>query len=196
MEQGADYVLALKKNQLLLYEDVVLLFDDLVQSDFTAYPYDTATTVDQAHGRIEVRQAWTIDDPALLAPLRRSEKWPQLATLIKVRAERYLPDQATVRTRYFITSCQGSAAELLDHVRTHWAIENGLHWVLDIAFREDESRLRKDHGAHNFAILRHIALNLLKQDDTLHIGIKNKRLRAGWDHNFLLAVLRPLFNLP
>ncbi len=111
VEQGADYVLALKKNQLLLYEDVVLLFDDLVQSDFTAYPYDTATTVDQAHGRIEVRQAWTIDDPALLAPLRRSEKWPQLATLIKVRAERYLPDQATVRTRYFITSCQGSAAD-------------------------------------------------------------------------------------
>jgi predicted transposase YbfD/YdcC len=192
--QEADYVLALKENHPLLYADTVLLFDDLAESDFTVYAYDTATTLDQAHGRREVRQAWTIDDPTLLAPLRTSSKWPHLTTLVKVRAERSLHEKVTLRTRYFITSCHGSALELLTHIRTHWAIENGLHWVLDLAFREDESRLRKDHGAHNFAILRHIALNLLKQEQTLRIGIKNKRLRAGWDHDFLLAVLRPLFN--
>jgi predicted transposase YbfD/YdcC len=88
-----------------------------------------------------------------------------------------------------------SANQLLNSVRIHWAIENSLHWVLDIAFREDECRLRKDHGAHNFAILRHIALNLLKQDERLKVGIKNKRLRAGWDQDYLLSVLRPLFTL-
>jgi predicted transposase YbfD/YdcC len=88
-----------------------------------------------------------------------------------------------------------SANQLLNSVRTHWAIENSLHWVLDIAFREDECRLRKDHGAQNFAILRHIALNLLKQDERLKVGIKNRRLRAGWDQDYLLSVLRPLFTL-
>jgi predicted transposase YbfD/YdcC len=193
--QEADYVLALKENHPLLYADTVLLFDDLAESDFTVYPYDTATTVDEAHGRREVRQAWTIDDPALLAALRTSSKWPHLTTLVKVRAERTLNQKVTVRTRYFITSCHGSALKLLDHIRTHWAIENGLHWVLDLAFREDECRLRKDHGAHNFAIIRHIALNLLKQDERLKVGIKNKRLKAGWDQDYLLSVLRPLFTL-
>jgi hypothetical protein len=80
-------------------------------------------------------------------------------------------------------------------IRTHWAIENSLHWVLDIAFREDESRLRKDNGAQNFAVLRHMALNLLKQGATLKVGVKNKRLRAGWDPNYLLSVLRPILTL-
>ena len=131
-----------------------------------------------------MRQAWTITDPTLIAALRTSEKWPQLSALVKVRAERYLKEGNSVEDRYFIASYQGTAAQMLNHVRTHWAVENSLHWVLDIAFREDECRLRKDHGAHNFAILRHVALNLLKQDKQLKIGIKNKRLRAGWDQNF------------
>jgi predicted transposase YbfD/YdcC len=195
VEKEADYLLALKENHGQLHEDVTLLFDDLEESQFTAYDHDSAKTVDKGHGRIEVRQAWVITDPALIAPLRTSQKWPQLAALVKVRAERYLKDEHSVEDRYFITSFQGSATQLLNSVRTHWAIENSLHWVLDIAFREDECRLRKDHGAHNFAILRHIALNLLKQDERLKVGIKNKRLRAGWDQDYLLSVLRPLFTL-
>lgn len=85
------------------------------------------------------------------------------------------------------------AAELLAKVRAHWSIENSLHWVLDIAFREDESRLRKDFGTTNFAILRYIALNLLKQEQSLKLGIKNKRLNAGWNHDYLLTTLQPLF---
>jgi predicted transposase YbfD/YdcC len=191
----ADYVLALKENQGQLYEDVTLLFDDLAESHFTAYDHDTVKTVDKDHGRIEVRQAWVITDPALIAPLRTSQKWSKLAALVKVRAERYLKDEHSVEDRYFIASFARSALQLLNSVRTHWAIENSLHWVLDIAFREDECRLRKDHGPHNFAILRHIAVNLLKQEKQLKVGIKNKRLKAGWDQDYLLSVLRPLFTL-
>ena len=195
LDKGADYLLALKGNHELLYEDVALLFDDLAESGFTAYPYDHAKTVDKGHGRIEVRQAWTITAPDLIANLRTAYRWPHLVTLVKVQSERYLDDKHSCETRYYISSLVASAATILDTTRAHWAIENSLHWVLDIAFREDESRLRKDNGAQNFAVLRHIALSLLKQDDTLKVGVKNKRLRAGWDQNYLLAVLRPLFTL-
>jgi len=174
----------------------VLLFDDLEASGFTAYPHDSAQTVDSGHGRIEVRKAWTITDPNLITALRTSEKWPQLDALVKIQAERRLQDKHSIESRYFIASFQGTAGELLGDARIHWTIENSLHWVLDISFREDECRLRKGHGAHNFAILRHIALNLLKQDDRLKVGIKNKRLRAGWDQDYLLSVLQLLFTLP
>jgi predicted transposase YbfD/YdcC len=192
LDKNADYLLALKENHGQLYEDVKLLFDDLEESGFTAYPHDSAKTDNSGHGRTEVREAWSITDPALVAAMRTSEKWPQLSALVKVRAERFLKDKHSVETRYFIASFQGAAAQLLNDARMHWSIENSLHWVLDIGFREDECRLRKEHGAHNFAIIRHIALNLLKQDDRLKVGIKNKRLRAGWDHKYLLSVLRPL----
>lgn len=195
VEKGADYLLALKENHSLLYEDVALLFDDLAEGGFTAYPYDHAKRVDKEHGRIEVRQAWSIATPTLIANLRTAHKWPQLATLVKVQSERYLNDHHSFETRYYISSLEASAASLLHATRAHWAIENSLHWVLDIAFREDESRLRKDNGAQNFAVIRHIALSLLKQDNTLKVGVKNKRLRAGWDQDYLLAVLRPLLTL-
>jgi len=196
LDKKADYLLALKENHGQLYEDVVLLFDDLEASGFTAYPHDSAQTVDSGHGRIEVRKAWTITDPNLITALRTSEKWPQLDALVKIQAERRLQDKHSIESRYFIASFQGTAGELLGDARIHWTIENSLHWVLDISFREDECRLRKGHGAHNFAILRHIALNLLKQDDRLKVGIKNKRLRAGWDQDYLLSVLQLLFTLP
>jgi predicted transposase YbfD/YdcC len=195
VEKDADYVLALKGNHSLLHEDMVLLFDDLAQSGFKAFPFDHAKTVDKDHGRIEVRQAWRIDAPKLIENLRTAHKWPKLTTLVKVQCERYLDGKHSLESRYYILSLKTTAADILDITRTHWAIENSLHWVLDIAFREDESRLRKDYGAQNFAVLRHIALSLLKQDTKLKVGIKNKRLRAGWDHDYLLSVLRPIFAL-
>ncbi len=192
LDQGADYLLALKENQGTLYADGELLFDDLVESGYTAYAYDSETTVDKDHGRIEVRKVWTISDPALIQALRGTARWPHLTTLVKVQAERYLPTEQTVEVRYFISSLDTSAADLLSLVRSHWHIENSFHWVLDIAFREDESRLRKDHGPQNFALLRHLALNALNQEDSLNLGIKNKRLRAGWDNHYLLKVLSTL----
>jgi predicted transposase YbfD/YdcC len=193
VEQGADYVLQLKENQPHLYEDVVLLFDDLQQSSFTAYPYDSATTVDKEHGRIELRQAWTISDPTCLRALRNAAHFPNLHTVMKVRLERRLPTRTSVEERYYIASLHAPATTLLAAKRSHWQIENGLHWVLDIAFREDQARLRKDFGPQNFAVLRHIALNALKQETSVKLGLYNKRLKAAWNHHYLLKVLATLF---
>ena len=197
IEKDADYLLALKANHPLLHEDVALLFDtlaeDLQKKARYAYPHDHAKTVDKDHGRIEVRQVWTIHNADLLARLRTVPEWPHLTTLVKVQAERYVGDENSLHTRYYISSADASAEQFLTWTRTHWSIENSLHWVLDLSFREDESRLRKDYGAVNFATLRHIALNLLRQEQTLKVGIKNKRLRAGWDHDYLLSILQPIF---
>ena len=140
-----------------------------------------------------MRHCWTLAYPSLDGYLRGADNWRGLTTLVKLRAERYLGDQHSVEDRYFIASYQDTAAHILHHTREHWRIENSLHWVLDIAFREDESRIRKGHGPQNFAILRHIALNLLKQNADSTLGIKNRRLRAGWDNDYLMAVLKPLF---
>jgi predicted transposase YbfD/YdcC len=197
VEQEADYLLALKANHESLHADVLLLFEtlaqDLQQQVRYAYPHDHAKSVDKDHGRIEVRQAWTINDADLIAHLRTAANWPHLTTLVKVQAERYVGNETSVQTRYYISSADASAQQFLAWTRSHWSIENSLHWVLDISFREDECRLRKDYGAINFATLRHIALNLLKQERTLNVGIKNKRLQAGWDHEYLLTLLQPIF---
>jgi predicted transposase YbfD/YdcC len=192
IEQGGDYLFSLKGNQSNLHEDVVLLFDDLEESDYTAYTYSHDKTVDKDHGRIEVRQCWTISDPQLICCLRGADRFRNLQTVVRVRAERYLNDDHSAEDRYFIGSATTQASEALSATRTHWQVENSLHWILDIAFREDECRIRKGNGAQNFAILRHIALNALKQETTAKVGIKNKRLKAGWDEAYLLKVLSHL----
>lgn len=192
IENGGDYLFSLKGNQSNLHEDVILLFDDLEESGFTAFAYDHSKTIDKGHGRIEIRHCWTISDPELLRFLRGASRFRDIQTVVRVRSERRIDGVSSIEDRHFIGSATTKASQALLASRTHWQIENALHWVLDIAFREDESRIRKGHGAQNFALLRHIALNALKRETSAKLGIKNKRLKAGWDENYLLNVLGQL----
>jgi len=192
VEKGGKYVLALKDNQPNLAADVALLFKDIRQSRTGVAPENYAQSVDKGHGRIETRTCTTITDPTLLAPLRRSEEWAGLKSLIEIRAQRQVGKETTTKVRYYLSSLDGNPAEALRVTRTHWSIENSMNWVLDIAFREDDSRVRRDFGPENLGILRRIALNLLKQETTLKVGVKAKRKAAGWDEAYLRRVLTPL----
>ena len=184
--KGGDYVLSLKGNQTRLHEDIVTCFADAQARDFRDLAHTTAETVDGDHGRIEVRRAWATDDLSWVSDRRR---WIGLRTVLRVDSERTVGTHTTRESRFFISSLPPDAAHLARIVRGHWAIENGLHWVLDVALRQDHTRIRTGHAPENLAILQHLALNLLKQEHTAKLGIKNKRLAAGWDHDYLLRVI-------
>lgn len=194
IDQQADYVLSLKENQGHLYEDVHLLFEDLEKSQYKAYAFDYHKTVNKNHGRLEIRECWTISDAEVLRHLRGFDNWKHLSTVSRIRAQRRIGEENSCEDRYHIASITG-AKRLLWAVRSHWGIENELHWTLDIAFDEDRCRVRKDNGAENFAVLRHIALNLLKQEKTCKRGIKGKRLLAAWQEDYLLKVLTGLAHM-
>jgi predicted transposase YbfD/YdcC len=184
--KGGDYVLSLKGNQSRLHDDIRRFFLVAETHAFAGTPHTTAETVDGDHGRIEVRRAWATDDLAWLADRRR---WPGLRSALRVDSERTVGHRTTQETRFFISSLPPDATTLARVVRSHWAIENSLHWVLDVAMNQDRTRIRTGHAPENLAILHHIALNLLKQERTEKLGIKNKRLAAGWDHDYLLRVI-------
>jgi predicted transposase YbfD/YdcC len=179
--QGGDYVFSLKGNQGNLHDDV--------KTFFTSSLSPTVASVSYAgdHGRIETRSIRVTDD---IAWLQERHKWTDLQSIIAVTAKREIDSKVTEETRYFISSLNANDPKRLEHVvRAHWAIENNLHWVLDVAFDEDSNRTRKGHSAANLAVIRHIALNLIKAEKTSKVGIKIKRLKAGWDNDYLLRIL-------
>lgn len=178
MEQGGDYLLSVKENQGHLYADLEYLFQLESQQDFHQSPFTYAKQVNKNHGRLEIRQCWATSAADYLAYPRESSKWLGLNTLAMIVTERQEGDKTEIKTRYLISSLAAPAKTILKSKRSHWSIENQPHWILEIAFQEDACRVRKDHAPENFAILRHMALNMLKQEKTAKGGVQAKRLQA------------------
>jgi predicted transposase YbfD/YdcC len=187
ISQEADYVLSLKGNQGLMHEEVAEYFAWAERTNFKDLEYDYCATLEKDHGRIEGRRCWVTEDTGWFT---EKAEWAGLRSFIMVEAEREVVGHAaTVERRYFISSLGADAKQALRAVRCHWQVENSLHWVLDVAFREDACRTRTAHAPENLATLRHIAVNLLKQERSCKLGIKSKRLKAGWDESYMLKVL-------
>lgn len=181
MEKRADYVLAVKENQGHLLDGIKDSFQ-MLSAD------SVAEEIDCGHGRVERRRCSVIADTSLV---EKAAEWASLQGLVRIEAERYhkATGETERETRYYITSLGPDAARLNSAIRQHWGIENKLHWVLDVGFGEDLSRKRAGHAAQNFSLINRIALNLLKQDKSSKRGIKGKRLKAGWNHGYLLKLL-------
>lgn len=189
VEQGADYVLSLKENQGRLYDDVKHLFEYLLPLRQSPFRLHHARSIDKGHGRIEIRDCWTLTDPNGFPDLRTTADWTGLQTLVMIRRERRIQNRNTQETAFYIASLDAPAERLLNCTRLHWSIENSLHWVLDVSFHEDHSRVRKNFAPQNLAVIRHIALNLLKAERSTKASIHTKRLRAGWDDDYLRQLL-------
>lgn len=189
-DQGGDYVLSLKANQGSLLADVEDCFAQAAKAKASGVGYDHSQTVDKGHGRLERRRAWVISDEAMIDWLQDHHQWPGLGAIGRIKAQRRIGTQVEAESRYYLLSRPLGAGEFAQVVRSHWGIENRVHWVLDMAFREDQSRIRRGYAAQNFAVLRHLALNLLQRHPTKRkLSIKARRLKAGWDRSYLLQLL-------
>jgi predicted transposase YbfD/YdcC len=181
IEEKADYVIQVKDNQQRLHQDIALFFQDPANG-----PVGTFETIDGEHGRIETRRYFTTDD---INWLPGKHQWAGIQTICMAVRQRDVNGRISTESSYFISSLANHAPTIAKAIRDHWGIENDLHWSLDISFREDNCRVRKEHASENFAILRHMAINLLKREKSLKGGIQTKRLKAAWDHDYLLKIL-------
>ena len=183
IENGADYILAVKENQKQLLEQV--------EDEFRfAKEIETNESTDIGHGRIETRKCSVISDFAFIE--NEDDKWNKLTQIVKVESIREFKNsdkQTEKATRYYITSFNDVAENFQHYIRSHWGVENKLHWTLDVGFSEDASRKRNKNAAQNYSVLLKIALNLLKNEKTEKQGIPGKRLKAGWNEAYLLKVL-------
>ena len=188
VNQKADYLITLKKNQSGLYNRVDKLFKVALTEDKIKFESSKYSVFELEHGRTEQRCYRVLNNISELVDSK--QKWSNLESAVRVEYLRQLKNGKTsLESRYFITSLSKNAEELADYIRGHWGIENQLHWILDVDFNEDSSRIRKDNAPENLAVIRHIALNLIKKDKTSSGSIKGKRKRAGWDNNYLRSLL-------
>ena len=185
-EQGADYVLALKDNHPTLHGEVKLFFDDVKAKRLDEVSADHYQSVDADHGRLETRDYWLTADIECLGV---KGSWANITTIGLVESRFEVNGAVSIEQRFFLTSLPCKAVRFAQAVREHWGVENSLHWVLDVSFREDDCRIRQGDGAQNMAVLRHMALNLLRQESGHKRGIKARRKRAGWDRDYLFQVL-------
>lgn len=186
IDKGGDYLLALKENHKTLYEDVERQFHKMESMIKEGYIFNEHTKVDGGHGRVETRRCVVTSD---IEWLEGKNDWAGLKSICMVESTREIKDESSHERRFYISSLDCSAEKIGNAIRSHWGIENSVHWILDIAFREDESRIRKGFGAENFAAIRHIALNLLKNDKIFKGSIKSKRLNAAMDPKYLEEVV-------
>jgi predicted transposase YbfD/YdcC len=188
IDLGGDYVMGLKGNQGTAYKEVAAFFQAARESDFRDAEYTFHETVDGSeHGRLEVRRAWASQDLEWFADL---PKWKGLSSIILIESQRTIGTETSVECRYYWSSHDVDAEQFAAMIRAHWGIENQVHWCLDVAFREDESRIRTDHGPENLALLRKVALNLAKSERTHKRGIQAKRKLACWNDAYLLKLLQ------
>lgn len=189
---GADYVLALKENHPHLYQHAVDYFQFALQTDFRFLTdHDFAQTISKGHGRVEKRECWLIRDTAAMPQFREKYGWTDLKALVMVRRQRQTPTGSSQEIAYYITSLTVGAQDILHAVRRHWAIENECHWVLDVVFDEDRSRIRLGDSPENFAVIRNIALSVLKQDPSKG-SLKGKRFKAALNDDFRLQLVTNL----
>jgi len=191
VEAEGDYVLAVKENQPTLHAAVKRLLDEAILENFEGMRHDSIEMTDGGHGRIETRRVWVTDQVQWLGGAELRQHWRGISSVAAVQCTReVIGGKTSTERRYFISSLKNPSAKMVaDAVRGHWSVENKLHWQLDVSFNEDQCRLRKDHSAENFSRLCRLALNLLKRDKSVKIGIHGKRLKAGWDEPYLLRVL-------
>lgn len=191
IDSEADYVLTLKSNHPYLHRQVASWFKKNHETDFAqqTYSYSMENAQTNNHGRIESREHWLMEVPEYLR--RATKHWTKLQTIAIVRRTRQVGEKSSEETHYYISSLPLSAGakSVAQAIRSHWAVENSLHWSLDVAFREDACQVRKDEGPANLACLRRLALTQLKRETSLKVGIKNKRCRAGWDSAYMAKVL-------
>src|SRR4051812_3744609 len=183
---GGDYILAVKDNQPHLHQDIDDSFMAAMEDDFAGLEWSVARTEETNRGRKEVRECHVIVRPE---GLRDAGLWKGLTAICMLMCRRVVDGVEGVEFRYFIGSFAGTAEEYLGAIRSHWGIENSLHWVLDVVFREDESRHHAGNSCENLALLRKLAISLLKQERTSGASLKTKRLRCGWDEGYLSEVL-------
>ena len=187
-DENADYLLCVKENQANLWQDIQDWFAYADQVDFHGMTHDYHQTINKGHGRIEIRCCWTVSDPLAFEYIRHHEGWVDLQTIVRLYRERRFPDRIEKETSYYISSLPPRAPLILDASRLHWSVENSLHWVLDVIFRDDDSRIRKNNGPQNMSLLRRLALNIIKRD-TSKGSLRQKRYRAALDDSFLLQLL-------
>jgi len=189
IDRGADYIMGLKGNQETAHEEVEAYFTDASAKDFKDVPHTFHETVDGSdHGRLEVRRTWASQELDWFADLA---KWKGLRSIIMIESERTVgAAETSFERRYYWSSHVVDAKLFAEMIRGHWGIENQLHWCLDVGFREDESRIRTDHGPENLTLLRKIAMNLARSERTHKKGVQAKRKLAAWNDAYLLKLLR------
>lgn len=182
----ADYVLALKGNQSSTHDEIKNYFLQALDIDFEGIEHDRFVTVEKGHGRIEIRTVYATDD---LDWLPNKDQWANLTSIVMIVSERTIREKTSKEIRFYLSSLAVDAGKIAHAIRTHWGIENKVHWMLDVIFREDKNQLSGD-GAENFSVLSKIAMNLLKQEKSVKLSMPNKRFKAAMDHTYLEAVLK------